>query len=123
MASRNFNRLQALEKEIKHLHMEVAIGGTGAPTLTSGLGIASISRTSAGLYQITLQDKYVRLMGMSIMQLVSSAEDLVFQVQAEDVDSAKTISFHCLAGGVATDPSSGSKLFIQIMLKNTTAGE
>ena len=120
MANRNFNRKQALEKEVKSLFAKVSIGATGAPTLVSPVGIASISRTSAGLYRITLQDKYASLKSVSVMQIVSSPQDLHFQVKAEDVASAKTVDIICLTGTTATDPSNGSTLHIQIDLKNTT---
>lgn len=120
MANRNFNRAQNLEKEVKSLFVDIAIGATGAPTLTRGRGIASVSRTSAGLYKITLDDKYNRLMHVDIKQVVATAEDLTFQVKAEDVDGDKTIDIQCLAAAVATDPSDGSRLLIRIDLKNTS---
>lgn len=121
MANRNYNRAQNLEKEVKSLFLEVAIGVAGAPTLTRGLGSASISRTSAGLYVVTLSDKYSRLMHASVQVLSSAAQDLVSQLVSEDVDVAKTISFRTVAAGVETDPSNGSVLYIRIDLKNSSA--
>jgi hypothetical protein len=121
MASRNFSRVQALEKEIKHLYAEVSIGATGAPTLDRGYGITSIERDSAGVYVLTLDDKYPRLMHMHVMMLEATAEDLTFQIESEDVNGDKTIQFQCKAAAVETDPSSGSKLLIKIDLKNTSA--
>lgn len=124
MASRNFNRAQNLEKEVKSLFLDVSIGASGAPTLTKGLGIASITRDSAGVYIVTLQDKYVRLMHVDVKQLVASAEDLQFQLESEDVDGDKTIVFRCVdSTGTETDPSDGSRLLAKIDLKNSTAGE
>lgn len=123
MASRNFNRVQALEKEVKHLYAEVAIGGTGAPTLTSGLGITSISRVSAGKYLVTLNDKYVRLMSASAIVLKTAGEDITVQLSAQDVAGAKTVTFLCKTAATATDPASGDVLFIRIDLKNSTSGE
>lgn len=120
MANRNFNRKQALEKEVKEIYLDVAIGATGAPTLTRGLGVASIARNSAGLYTVTLQDAYMKLMSVNISQVVSAAEDITFQVAAESVASAKTVQFRCQAAAVATDPSSGSRLLIQFNLKNSS---
>jgi len=114
--------MQALEKEVKSLYLQVAIGSSGAPTLTKGLGSASIARNSAGNYTITLQDKYTRLMSASITQLNSSAEDITIQLLAQSVDSAKTVQFVCKTGATATDPSSGSVLYIRLDLKNSTAG-
>ncbi len=120
MASRNFNRKQALEKEVKELYALVSVAGSGAPTLTTGYGIASITRTSAGLYQLTLQDKYSSLKFLEGILLKSSGEDIRFQLKAEDVDGAKTIDFFTLAAAVATDPSSGSKMYLKIEVKNSS---
>lgn len=121
MANRNFNRKQALEKEIKELYAKVTVGSSGAPTLTTGYGIASITRTSAGLYQLTLADKYVSLKHFEVTFLASTAQDIRAQIKAEDVASAKTIDFFTLTGASATDPSSGQVMLIKIELKNTTA--
>lgn len=121
MANRSFNRKQALEKEVKEIYLDVAIGASGAPTLTRGVGVASIARNSAGLYTITLQDQYSRLMDVRIVQVAAVAEDLKFQLAAESVTtSAKTIQFRSIAVATETDPSSGSRLLIQINLKNSS---
>lgn len=120
MANRNFQRKQALEKEVKSLYAKITIGAAGAPTLTTGVGIASVSRTSAGLYRITLQDKYASLKSVDVKHLATAAQDLNFQVKAEDVASAKTIDLFCLTGAVATDPANPSVLLVQIDVKNTS---
>ena len=122
MANRNFHRVQSLSREAKILHAKVAIGATGAPTLDSNasVGVASISRDSAGVYIITLDDKYNSLLGFKVMQQAAAAEDLTFQIESEDVDGAKTIQFQCKAAAVETDPSDGSSLFIEIVLKNSS---
>lgn len=123
LANRNFNRFQALEKEVKSLYAEVSIGASGAPTLESGLGIASISRTSQGNYDVVLQDTYNRLMHFSVMQLEAGTQGLHYVINAEAVatSSSKTISFHTVdAAASSPDPSNGSKLFIRIDLKNSS---
>ena len=124
MANRNFSRFQALEKEIKALYAEVAIGATGAPTLTKGLGIASISRKGAGNYKVVLDDKYTRLMFANVIHLDADEQDLEFQLEAEDVNGTSPyVDFFCLTGAVATEVADGSKLYIKIELKNSSAGE
>lgn len=123
MANRNFNRAQNLEKEVKSLFVDVAIGASGAPTLTKGLGIASVARVSAGLYDITLQDKYIRLMQCSVSQLVAAAQGINPQLVSEDVDGTKVIRVRFIDSAEAeTDPDSGSRLLIRIDLKNSSAG-
>ncbi|MBV6514142.1 MAG: hypothetical protein FMNOHCHN_03732 [Ignavibacteriaceae bacterium] len=124
MANRNYNRYQALEKEVKALYADVDIGAAGAPTIVKALGITSIARDSDGVYTITLDDKYTRLLHVDVKQLVSAAEDLTFQLVSEDVAGSKEISLRCLAAAaVETDPSNGSKLLIKIELKNSSVGE
>jgi len=120
LANRNFNRFQALEKEVKSLYAEVSIGGTGAPTIVTALGIASVSRTGVGRYTVTLDDKYSRLMHAQASLVTAINQDLVIHVAGSAVDSAKTVRFRCLAAGVAADPASGDSLLIRIDLKNSS---
>lgn len=122
MANRNFHRLQSLTREVKLLHAKVAIGASGAPTLDSeiSVGIESVVRESAGVYIVTLQDSYRKLVGLKVMQIASAAEDLTFQIEEEDVAGAKTIKIQSKAAAVETDPSDGSSLLIEVALKNTS---
>jgi hypothetical protein len=120
LANRNFNRKQALEKEVKDLFAKITFGASGAPTLTTGYGIASIVRDEAGTYTLTLADKYVSFKHASGTFLKSSAEDIRLQLTDEDVSTDKTVEFKTLTGASATDPSSGAGLFLQIVVKNTT---
>ena len=121
MANRNFNSRQSLEKAVKDLYAKVTIGASGAPTLVSPVGIASIARNSAGNYTLTLQDKYMSLKFFRVTFLDDAAQDLNVQILAEDVAVAKTVQFVCQAAAVATDPQSGQTLLIKLELKNTSA--
>lgn len=121
MANRNFNRKQALEREVKEIYAEIAIGSTGAPTLTRGTGVASIERNSAGSYTLTLQDKYMRLMHAAFTLVAPSTENLDIQIQSSDVSSAKTVTFVCHVAGSDTDPQDGDSILVKLDLKNSTA--
>jgi hypothetical protein len=120
MANRNFSRMQALEKEVKELSLDVAIGAAGAPTLTEGLGVTSISRVSAGLYRITLNDKWSRLMDVHVVHLAATAEDLTAQVKLETVTTTKLVEVFTKVAAVATDPANGDRLLITLKLKNSS---
>lgn len=120
MANRSFNKRQALEKEVKDLYAKVNIGSSGAPTIVSAVGITSIVRNSAGDYTVTLDDKYSSLKFFECIHLSGTAQDLAYQIKAEDVIGAKTIEFLCLTGTSATDPASGKVLLIKFELKNTS---
>lgn len=121
MANRRFQRVQSLSREVKILHAKVAIGASGAPTLDTDLsvGVASVVRDSAGVYVVTLDDKYNALLHVDVMQVAASAEDLTFQVESEAVATAKTVQIQCKAAAVETDPSDGSVLLLRLELKNT----
>lgn len=122
IANRRFQRVQSLSREVKILHAKVAIGASGAPTLDTdaSVGVASVTRDSAGVYVVTLEDKYSSLLHVDVMQVAASAEDLTFQVEAEAVATAKTVQVQCKAAAVETDPSDGSSLLIRMELKNTS---
>jgi hypothetical protein len=118
-ASRSFNRKQALEKEIKELYANISIGSSGAPTIVSALGIASITRNGAGDYSIVLSDSYVSFKFFEGVLLSTSGEDINFQMHSEAVSSTKEVRFLTIAGSTKTDPSNGAKLHLRIVVKNT----
>lgn len=121
MANRIFKTMKALEQEIIKLYLEVDIGATGAPTIVRGTGILSIVRTGAGDYLITLQDRYARLMMLKGNILDSTEEDQNITIAAESVDNATpTVTIFCLTGATATEMSDGSKLYLEITLKNSS---
>jgi hypothetical protein len=126
MANRNYNRVQALEKESKHLYASVSIGASGAPTLVRKQGIASISRVSAGLYTVTLSDKYNKLMALNICQFKASGAVAAphWALRDDSVASAKTFQVGFLApdASTATDPDNGVVLSIEIVCKNSSLG-
>lgn len=112
-----------LEPAVLELFAEVAIGAAGAPTLTRGRGIASIARSGAGDYLVTLEDKWERLLDFKAVELNSSAQDLNFQLKAQAVKASGTLSFFSNTAGAATDPANGSVLYLSIKLKNSSVGE
>ena len=120
MANRTFNRKQSLEREIKELYAKITFGASGAPTLTTGHGIASITKTDTGDYRLTLSDKYNSLKMAEGVLIKSTAEDITFAVKAEAVSTNKTIDFWTLAGATPTSPSSGAVLLIKIEVKNSS---
>ncbi len=119
MANRSFHKRQTLEREVKDLYAKIAVGSTGAPTISVGYGIASIVRNGAGDYTVTLTDKYASLKFFEVQHLSSSAQDLGFQIHSESM-SSKTVRFLCLTGATPTDPASGKSLLLKFEVKNTT---
>lgn len=115
MANRNFNRFQALEKEVKSLYAEIDIAADGTASLTRGLGVESAALDGSDNIQITLQDKYNRLMHVSVVEV--SATPLLASpvgVVSEDVAGAKTIVLS------NADTLSSTKLLVRIDVKNSS---
>lgn len=122
MANRMLNKDgAAFEFGVVKLYAEIAIGATGAPTLTRGKGIASVARTTNGSYDITLQDKYNRFLGLNGILQAAAGEDIKVQIEEEFVTTTKIISIFTNTVATPTDPSSGSKLFLEITLSNSAA--
>lgn len=124
MASRCFNNTNlTLEREVVKLWAEVAIGASGAPTLTRGKGISSVAggtgATATGLYTFTLEDKYVRLLKASGNVLRVTGHDLKVDPGAKDVSSAKTIVMNVTAAGSLADPSASDILYVEFELLNS----
>lgn len=128
MASRRFKQFRySLETAVTDIFARVSIGASGAPTLVSSAtcqGILSISRSSAGKYVLTLTDPYVRVLGINVVTQLSSglpaSADVAVVTDAVSTATAPAVTFTMSAAGVATDPSNGSILLIQLILKNSS---
>ena len=132
MANRSFNRLQALDKEVKFLFLEATIGSSGAATLVENksVGIKSISRTAAGEYDITLgvpsgdADKYPALLFAQAVLLDGTAigvnGGIQFQIEAETVSSDGVIKLFAIRDtGAVAEIRDGDVLKIMIVVKNS----
>lgn len=131
MASRSFHQgPQALDIDTVVLFASATIGASGAVTSsTAGVnGIATIVRTSVGRYTVTLQDAYVGFRWADVALLSSTAPSVILdgvlsRVVSQDVASAKTVVFELMnvtGAGAAADPASGSVLYFNIVLKNSS---
>ncbi len=131
MAAGYFHQFQkTLVRECVMLHAKVPIGATGAVgTLAklANLGIYSVTRTSAGLYVITLGNlstssvaKYAFLLGVDARTLFNGITAApIMNIVSETVATTGQITLQYSSGGVATDPDSGSILYLNIFLKNS----
>lgn len=132
MAARAFKNIRfLLETGVVDLFANVAIGATGAPTLTSGQckGFFSIARQSAGKYRIYLGaasnqvDVYARVMQLNVTTINSTASGVATVQITSDQSAAAApyIEFLCLdAAGAAVDPADGEVLLLQAILKNSS---
>tara|TARA_R100000458_G_C8223273_1_gene207000 strand:+ start:33 stop:458 length:426 start_codon:yes stop_codon:yes gene_type:complete len=131
MANRMFNRVQALDKEVKFLFLTATIGAGGDPTLVENksVGIKSISDTDPGEYDITLgtvggdTDKYPALLFASCEILdgthIGTNGGMATQIEVDDITNG-IIKLFCIdKSGAVADPRNGSTLKIMIVVKNS----
>jgi hypothetical protein len=121
MASRAFFPIQSAAREVKHVFAKVAIGSSGAPTLSGpdSPGVSSISRTSAGLYVLTLADTYPSLVAFQVTLVDDDLADVTFQVKADAIASTGAITFSCKAGASEAEVADGATLLIHVMARNS----
>ena len=124
MANRFFtNQAFYLEKAPVFLWAKVSVGSTGAPTLSRGKGISSVSRTGVGAYTITLQDKYPVFLNCEQTQLLASGTPAAdfFKIVSETVATDGKINIQYLNEAGAVEVGSGTVLHFTISLSNSSA--
>jgi hypothetical protein len=120
-----FNQFQGtLEKGVVTLFAEVSFGASGAPTLVRGKGIASVSRTSTGLFVVTLQDSYILTLGLGSAWKGTAApagNEVVLDTDGvANGTPAVTLKVYTAAGALV-DPASGESVLLSFTLSNSTA--
>jgi hypothetical protein len=131
MANRQFQQFQGtLEKGVVTLYAVITTTTSGAIGSTSavGLSVAKVA-SEAGRYRITLEDKYTRLLNVSV--IVSGAADAAYTAAAGvnpiirnvAVSSATPILDVQLCRtdtGADAEVIDGSVIYVQIVLKNSS---
>lgn len=128
MANRMYNQFQGtLEKGVVQLFAEVSFGAAGAPTLVRGKGVASIAKASTGTFTVTLQDTYLRTLGLSTAWKGTAApagDNVVLNTDnctgATGGIPTVTLKVYSTAGS-AIDPASGEAVLVALTLSNSTA--
>ena len=132
-----FNRLQALDKEIKVIHGQFAVSSTDATVLTlsasKSVGVQSITHNATGDYSIVLGtvggdvDKYSHFFGayfdiQKSTAIGSTAGGVGFQLQgAPSVSTDGQIDFFSLKStGTEADPGDNETIHFMIVLKNSS---
>lgn len=65
MANKEFVQPKGfLEKQVAFLVFTINLGAAGAVSSVTGKGVTGVVRNSAGLYTVTLSDKYARFLGI-----------------------------------------------------------
>jgi hypothetical protein len=90
MANRSFSQnTMALEKGLVTLLGQIPLSTAGAVGTLKFQGVLSVVKSSTATYTITLQDKYLDLMGCSI-EVVGGSAVKQAQITSQDVDHTTT---------------------------------
>lgn len=130
MANKTFRQpLGCLEVDVVSLYGTITFGSTGAVASSSGKGISSIVRNSAGKYTITLDAPYNALLWADTRILHSTLSSpatvgIEANLFSQDVSNASTptlvIQFVALDNGAAADPASGAVCYLKMDLRNSS---
>ena len=98
----------------------VAVGASGAPTVTDGRGY-TIARTAAGDYTVTLNGDGGVGAILYADANVHTQSDVDLNITGKGISaSARTFSFTCLTATTPTDPTSGDTLQIFLVVRNSS---
>lgn len=101
------------------------VGVAGAVGTVRGNYVTSVVLAGAGLYTITLDDRYQQLYGCRaiVMAISGAAEDLYCQLAAYNPSPAatgSTVQVECMTGNVQTNPAATDEIFVALTLSNST---
>lgn len=121
MASRTFDNEQVLGKKRYRLDLTFFPQGAGVPTFVAkdNPGLASVARSTNGVYLLTLQDTYRRLISKQASVQMATATDLVPQFGAiSNVGSATpvTVVVRVNAGATPTDVAADAANSVSVQL-------
>lgn len=121
------------EKNVTDIFLNVTIGATGAPTLnTSALasskGVVSITRNGVGEYTILLKQPWIKLLNCDAtvqnatgIGTSSAAIGIVSGGTNVSSVSAPTVQIQFSGAGAAVELASGSVVYLQITVSNSSA--
>lgn len=120
----------ALEAGVAVLFADLTIGSSGAVTLSRGHGIASAVKTATGVYTLTLEDSYNRLLAATGTLEASTGADsatVATRVELKSSDVSASTPVVVLgtrqADGSAAHPASGTVIHVMLTVKASSADE
>ena len=119
MADRVLRQIKAIDQDVVVLSFSFAPQGSSQPTGITGRGVATITRTGAGDFLVTLQDVWPALLGAKMSIQMSTATDI--SPQLGDVDlSAKTLVVRTIVAATETDiaADANNRVFVELTMRN-----
>lgn len=122
--SRLFQFRYSYERDLVDVYVKISFGAAGAPTLLTSKGVVSVSRISAGKYQINLKDNFNKLMfAENLFQVATGPAAPIMYLAADN--SALAVSPNIIvqftnSSNVATDPAPGEVVLMEVCLRNAS---
>ncbi len=128
MADRMFFKgHDSLECGVVDLFCAIDIGTTGSVSGSSGKGVSTVVRNSAGNFTVTLADTYNSLLWADVTLLDDTSSNpataaVAARIYSEAVATDKTVILQGYAfdDGAAADFVAGAKLLVKLTLKNSS---
>jgi hypothetical protein len=132
MANKRFSsKIYTKEVDPVKIWALVTIGTAGACTLTRGQGITSVTRITTGQYKLLISNPHHAFLGGTITPMrASTYAHIHCQFEAETVNgvtaaalpavAAREIHFSTWEGTGFINPTSGTKLYITLDMRNSS---
>lgn len=133
MANRWFNQFKgSLEKGVVQLDGYARLSAADASVVSETLKGASIARTAAGTYTITLEDQFPKLLAVALCPVASGTNANQFlKVKAVQTSAGvdcgaslenvgKIVICTCASNGTPTDVTVDCGFTVHLVLKNST---
>lgn len=118
MANRYFTQfMYSFYKKPVVLGGKISLSAVGAVTASDVKGF-SVAKTGTGLYTITLEDQYSKLVSINA-NVADSAEDLAINFASVNL-TAKTIVIQTKVAGTIADIGDACDLYLNLVLSNSS---
>lgn len=103
-----------------HLKLKIPIGASGAVGTVDGFGVVSVAKNTTGVYDITLDRGYVKLLYFD-GSCIAATGALNHPVLKTDYTSGSTtLQFQTVVqAGTATEPANGDTILLDIVFDKT----
>lgn len=129
MANRNFQSMRIYNHHIAAVMIDctIRIGTSGAVTGFTGSLVKSVTHASTGVYVITFQDPYMKMLAsQGMMQSAPSTLSGIMAIEMQNnpnatvVQPTNDVTIHTLnSGGSNADPVTGSAINVMMILSNS----
>jgi hypothetical protein len=122
--------LSTMENQVVKLYAQIEFGATGAVAKFQGGGIADVVRDDVGEYHIVTEDKYNKILGVSLTHCFDGAPAATSFIIGEHLPvlevsykSDKKIPFFSLSeAGVLVNPDADSSLLVELTFRKSSYG-